>query len=471
MKIIDIPINDIVVKERKRGLSKEKVKEIADSINEIGLINPITIDKENTLIAGFHRYSAFKLLNRDTIPAIIDEEENKLIRELKEIDENLIRYNFHYTEEGDMLLERKRLYEELYPETKPSIGKELAKKRWDAKAESVIASKPSFVTDTSNKTNKSQTVIRENIKISKNIADDLKPKLREFEIPKTVALEIAKLDKEKQHKIMEDTEIIEGKIGVKKAIKKIKDEEQREETEKKAREADIKYNFDKNVKLGSAEELIKRVEDISVDLILTDPPYFVSENKTDIKFKDRSDIKKDQAEWDKQKIEVLLKVIPDMYRVLRDGGSIYIMTQDSLIGILQNELSKAGFVPHATIVWHKTNPSPGAVKTQFCSSCEYIIFATKGKKHTFNIENGWNRHNFIEGAICMGSERYLHPTQKPTYLFEQLMKISSNRGDTILDPFAGTGTSGVIAKKLERNFLLFEKEERYINIIKARLGK
>ena len=469
MKISEITITDIIVKERKRGLSEEKVREIANSIKEIGLINPITIDKENVLVTGFHRYSAFKLLNRDVIPAITYEEENELKRELIEIDENLIRYNFHYTEEGDMLLERKRIYEVLHPETKVGQyghkgGKVLEKGIMN------FSTKLSFVEDTAKKTDKSESVIKRNIQISKNIVDDLKPKLREFEIPKTVALEIAKLDKEKQYKVMEDGEVTEGKIGIKKAVKKIRDEEKRKDVERKAMEADIEHNFDENIKLGSAKELMKNVENNSVDLILTDPPYFVSEDNIDIKFKDRSDIKKDQAEWDKQKVEILLDVLPDMHRVLKDGGSIYVMTQDSLIGLLQSELSKVGFVPHATIVWHKTNPSPGAVKTQFCSSCEYIVFATKGEKHIFNSNNGWNRHNFMEGSICMGSERYLHPTQKPVYLFEELMKISSNRGDVVLDPFAGTGTTGVVAKKLERNFILFERKKEYMDIIKVRLG-
>ena len=158
MKIVNIPINDIVVKERKRGLSEGKVREIANSIDEIGLINPITIDIDNNLIAGFHRYSAFKLLNRDTIPAILYEEENKLKRELIEIDENLIRYNFHYTEEGDMLLERKRIYEELHPEIKHG---------GDRKSENFKTPErrheKTFVKDTAKKIDKSERTVERNI--------------------------------------------------------------------------------------------------------------------------------------------------------------------------------------------------------------------------------------------------------------------------------------------------------------------
>ena len=261
-----------------------------------------------------------------------------------------------------------------------------------------------------------------------------------------------------------------NKVTVNKVYKEVKRKEDKKEIEEKAKHVEVDSSFEKSVKFGDARVLIKDVESETIDLILTDPPYFVSEGKADTIFTDRTDIKKDQAEWDKQRVEILLELIPDLYRVLRDGGSVYIMTQDSLIGLLQSELLKIGFIPHATIVWHKTNPSPGAVKTQFCSSCEYIIFATKGEKHTFNNEEGWNRHNFMEGSICMGSERYLHPTQKPVYLFEKLMKISTNRGDTVLDLFAGTGTTGVVAKELERNFILFEKEKEYIDIIKVRLS-
>ena len=167
MKIIEIPINDIIIKERKRGLSEDKVKEIADSISEIGLINPITIDRENILVAGFHRYNAFKMLDKSTIPAIIDEEENILIKQLKEIDENLIRYNFHYTEEGDMLLERKRLYEELHPGTKQHIAGGIGKA---ATIFNIVAEK-GFAKDTAKRINKSEQTIYKDIQISKNILD------------------------------------------------------------------------------------------------------------------------------------------------------------------------------------------------------------------------------------------------------------------------------------------------------------
>ena len=145
--MIEVLISDIIIKEDRRAVKSEYVQKLADSIKQIGLINPITITPDNTLIAGYHRLNAFILLGKVRIPAITLNLSDLETR-LAEIDENLIRNDLSVLERGDQLLERKRIYEELYPETKrgglpgaPGGGKQ---------AKSEIIS--SFAEDTADKT-------------------------------------------------------------------------------------------------------------------------------------------------------------------------------------------------------------------------------------------------------------------------------------------------------------------------------
>ena len=110
MKVVEVPVDAIKVRVRLRTPSDEKVEGLAESIRDIGtLINPITIDGNYNLIAGYHRLLAFKSLGRKTIPSIMKEESNDTFNELLEIDENLLRNELDYIEESDHLVRREEL--------------------------------------------------------------------------------------------------------------------------------------------------------------------------------------------------------------------------------------------------------------------------------------------------------------------------------------------------------------------------
>ena len=116
----EINVSEIIINEKsRRTVNNEKVSELADSIFEIGLINPIIITTEKVLIAGLHRLLAFKQLGIFTIPCrIVNSDISSVDLELIEIDENLIRFELHYIDRGEYLIRRKELYELKYPETK-----------------------------------------------------------------------------------------------------------------------------------------------------------------------------------------------------------------------------------------------------------------------------------------------------------------------------------------------------------------
>lgn len=197
-----VRISDITIGDNRRTISSDKVSQLADSIKEIGLLNPITITIDNRLIAGYHRLKACELLGYEDIEANVVSIDG-LHAELAEIDENLIRNELHYIDRGTQLQRRKEIYEELYPQTRATAGKELVAKRWDTTTDSVTVSTPSFVADTSNKTGKSQTVIREEIQIAKNIIPQVQEVIREQEVTKADAIKIARLEPKEQIKVAE----------------------------------------------------------------------------------------------------------------------------------------------------------------------------------------------------------------------------------------------------------------------------
>lgn len=233
---------------------------------------------------------------------------------------------------------------------------------------------------------------------------------------------------------------------------------------------------------GDFYEEVKKIGNGSVDLILTDPPYNIArENEFDLE--GRSNISQDFGEWDKHEERKFINSFSlwatEWARILREQGSGYVFTSDSYISHLRSALEQAGLHVKATIVWHKTNPGTQVVKTNFKSSVEYILFFTKGEGgHTFNWQGENEMHNFIETPICSGKERLvdgkgntLHPTQKPEQVLRHFLEISSNRGDTVFDGFAGVGSTGSVAKEKGRKFIGIEQDKAYFEAMRRRLAE
>jgi len=200
-----IPIKNITIdKENRRQLDLSNVKRIAESIQINGLINPITITKDNQLVAGWHRIEAFKRLGRKEIPFVYTNKTDPLELKLQQIDENLIRGDLTTLEECLQLKERKEIYEQLYPETKhvtikggPGRGKKTTEKI------SVVSQKP-FTKDIAEKINKSDRTIRLKIEIAENLIPEIIPELLGTKLAKKQKnlQRISKLELEKQKELL-----------------------------------------------------------------------------------------------------------------------------------------------------------------------------------------------------------------------------------------------------------------------------
>lgn len=221
---------------------------------------------------------------------------------------------------------------------------------------------------------------------------------------------------------------------------------------------------------GNAYDLLKKIPDNSIDLILTDPPYNISKYSTgNISIAGRSDINNDLAEWDKVEFNPKL-LVDDFTRILKPKGNIFAFTSYNMIGHWHSAFDNC-FDTFQFMVWHKTNPVPKIYKAGFLNSCELIVCCWN-RGHTWNFSTQKEMHNFIESTICMGSERCKnpkHPTQKPLSILRHIINIASNENDIILDPFMGVGSSGVAAMQLNRRFIGYEINPEYFNAATARV--
>lgn len=175
-----VPVNEIKVAPGRRTATPGSVRELADSIAEIGLLNPITINQNHALIAGFHRLEAAKLLGWAEIECVVIGLEG-LRAELAEIDENFVRSDLTPIEFGELLLRRKEIYEALHPETKPGISQASGMNR--AKGNNVgvnlsSTTKP-FAQDTAEKLGVSRRTIERQVQIARNLVPETKDIIRD----------------------------------------------------------------------------------------------------------------------------------------------------------------------------------------------------------------------------------------------------------------------------------------------------
>lgn len=217
---------------------------------------------------------------------------------------------------------------------------------------------------------------------------------------------------------------------------------------------------------------IKNIQNHSIDLILTDPPYNIAKYSTgDIFLPNRSPLNNSIATWDLVEINPI-DFLAEFKRILKPTGNIFIFTSYNLLGKWHDVFDKE-FDTFQYFIWHKTNPTPKIYKNGFLNSCELII-CLWNKGHTWNFTKQNEMHNFFESPICMRPERLQnpkHPTQKPIKLLQHLIKIGSNEGDLVYDPFMGVGSTAIACLKLNRNFIGCEIDKSYFEATKNRINK
>ncbi|MDY5159679.1 DNA-methyltransferase [Actinotignum urinale] len=215
----------------------------------------------------------------------------------------------------------------------------------------------------------------------------------------------------------------------------------------------------------------------SVDLILTDPPYnlgnFMKDRDTNLK-KMRDNFF-GSAGWDDLSAEDWEKSMDLFFekavKLLKKGGSMIVFMSIIKVETIIRLAQKHGLYYKTTGIWHKLNPMPRNMHLHFVNSTEAWVYFTYGKKTgTFN-NNGKVIHDFVEAGVAANGERRFgkHPTQKPLSLMRFFIELLTNEGNVVLDPFMGSGSTGVAAKQLDRNFIGIELDEKYFGIASKRM--
>lgn len=201
---LKILISDISVNPGRRETCLEHIEELAKSMENVGIINPITVDKAHCLIAGLHRLEAAKRLGWTEIECTVSDLEG-LEAELAEIDENFVRKDLSGTEFRELLLRRKDIYETLHPETKAGAAQAVGMNRAmgnNVAAPSAATFKP-FVNDTADKLGVAPRTIREELQIAKNLTPEAKEIIGGMTttLPKKTVLKISRLNPDQQKEV------------------------------------------------------------------------------------------------------------------------------------------------------------------------------------------------------------------------------------------------------------------------------
>lgn len=231
--------------------------------------------------------------------------------------------------------------------------------------------------------------------------------------------------------------------------------------------------------LGDCIEVMKELNNESIDLIFADPPYFLSNGGKSINSGKVVSVNK--GEWDKKTNYMNTNLftynwLKECYRLLKESGSIWVSGTHHNVFDVEREMKKIGFKIINIVIWHKSDPPPLIYKNKLRFSYEFIIWAKKGTKHFFHYEAMFNVHNtemedvWLIPAVQLSEKQFgYHPTQKPEALLERIILASSKEFDVVLDPFLGSGTTCYIAKKLKRKYIGIEKEEKYYQLAKRRM--
>lgn len=282
----------------------------------------------------------------------------------------------------------------------------------------------------------------------------------------------------------DDTEAIAG-LSLSEPIKSIADCDQRQV-----------YTVEEvlnGVIQGDALKVLKKLPEETFDMVFIDPPYFLQLPSRSLKrWTVKTVVEGVDDEWDKfPSFEAYDRFIGELLtqvkRVMKPSATIWVIATYHSIFRIGRILQDLGYWILNDVVWVKTNPMPNWLSVRFTNATETLIWAVKdrsAKGYVFNKEQARQFGIGKVGAnvwmlpVCNGGERLrdevgrkVHSTQKPVELLKRVILTSTHEGALILDPFAGVGTTGYVARALNRNFVMIEVNPRYVEWTVRRFGQ
>jgi len=236
---------------------------------------------------------------------------------------------------------------------------------------------------------------------------------------------------------------------------------------------------------GNCLDILPEIKENSIDLIFADPPYFLSNGGITCKAGKMVSVNK--GKWDKSNgfdkdYKFNLAWLSACSRVLKDDGTIWISGTLHNIYKIGFALEKLDFEILNEISWFKPNAPPNLSCRYFAHSHETLLWAKKNKKskHKFNyglmrnwdvkndkINNPGKQMRSVWSISLTPKKEKIdggHPTQKPIELLKRIIVSSSNKGDTVLDPFNGSGTTGIVSAMFDRSYIGIDKDETFLDM-------
>lgn len=218
---------------------------------------------------------------------------------------------------------------------------------------------------------------------------------------------------------------------------------------------------------GNCVEVMKNLT-TKVDAVITDPPYNISRKNN---FASMNCVRQgmDFGEWDKG--FNITEFIPVASHVLKENGNFVIFNAWENLGGIKRTCEESNIYIKRCLVLSKSNPAPFNRDRMFVNDVEFALWGVKNSK---GKPTGWtfNRENAFEKCVipCTVQPSKLHPTMKDLRVLEYLVKTLTNEGDTVLDCFMGSGTTGVACAKLNRSFVGIEIDKKYSDIAWDRIS-
>lgn len=234
------------------------------------------------------------------------------------------------------------------------------------------------------------------------------------------------------------------------------------------------------VLVGDCVELMRMLPAASIDCVFADPPYNL-QLRGELRRPDDSLVDGVDDDWDKfgdfaEYDRFTLAWLTEVRRVLRKDGTLWVIGSYHNIFRIGSILQDLGFWVLNDVIWRKSNPMPNFRGRRFTNAHETMIWAARGRdsRYRFNYQAMKSLNDDVQMRsdwllpLCTGPERLrnqhglkLHPTQKPESLLHRVLLASTGVDDIVLDPFAGTGTTPAVARRLRRHFIGIERHPDY----------
>ena len=420
-----IPIASIRIENRLRPLNGAKVAELAASIAELGLLQPIGIRKDGTLVYGYHRLEACKQLGWSEIPAVIVDGDD-LRAELAEISENLIRHDLTLLERAEHLARMRAVYEQLYPNAR-GVGR-------PAKNGATVAP---FSEWAAAQTGLAQRTVQHYVQLADSIAPEVRDAIRHTPIANDgrELQQLASLEPEKQRAV---AELITSRAAdsVKTATRELARREalEREDSSELPAQVQIRH--------GDFRVALADIPPRSVDAIITDPPY--------------------PAEY----VPLFDALGAFASRVLKPHGVLVVMTGQLYLYDYLTLLNK-----HLRYRWICAYHAGDAKSTVYAAKMgqawkPLLVYVRRDAENLRFVPSDYFSST---GRGWDGIEKPFHHWQQSLAGFTEIVERFTEPGETVLDPFLGSGTTALACLHLQRRFIGCDIDASAVAIARRRV--